>query len=140
MNDGPTYPVLALGRDGSIVPYENAVELTSCNAIGYWRNRYYEDLRVYDSAARAWRADAATLTEPAGAFAQVLVRAANGRLRVTVTWRREPDRDGMENARMETEAWLYRDRDFWESAAELGEWVRGVRESATMKRLISTFQ
>jgi hypothetical protein len=137
---GPTYPVLALAHDSTIIPYESETELASCNATGFWRNRYYEGLKVYDSDARAWRVVDASVARPRGNVARAIARIFNGRLIVVVKWERDSDLDGMDEARKDAEAWLRRDTDFWESEADMEEWSRRIRSCQTMPSLLSIFR
>jgi hypothetical protein len=132
--------VLALARDGSIVPYESETALARCNARAFWRNRYYDDLFVFDADARAWRADGARLLTPVGSAGRFLARLTNGRMCVELAWRRHPHEDGLNQARSAIEGWLGRDVVFWEASADMEEWVARVRRCLTMSELLSVFR
>lgn len=136
----PVFPVLSLSRDGSIVPYDDEESLTSCNARAFWRNRYYDDMLVFDADSRAWRVREVSVLSPPDGLARTFARLTNGPLRVTLTWSREPDRDGMDHARTQTEAWLKRDETFWEASADLQDWIGRVRGSTTIEEMLSIFR
>ncbi len=62
-----SYPVICLARDGSIISYFGAESIGRCNAFGYWKNRYFDDLIVIDNQARTWKVVEATLVDEPGA-------------------------------------------------------------------------
>jgi len=58
--------------------------LGRCNARAFWRNRYYEDLWVYDCAGGAFRVRSARPVQPVGAVRRVVARLLNRRLNVQI--------------------------------------------------------
>jgi hypothetical protein len=64
----------------------------------------------------------------------------NGKLRVELAWQREPEKDGLENALADVEVWLQLDPDFWESVADMDEWIGRMRECRSMEELVSIFR
>ena len=81
-----------------------------------------------------------SVLSPPDGLARPLARLTNSPLRVTLTWSRESDRDGMDHARTETEAWLKRDETFWEASADLQDWIGRVRGSTTIEEMLSIFR
>ena len=138
--DGPSYPVLMMSRDGSIVPCDRADTLGRCNAIALWRNRYFSDMTIIDSGARFWRVSGVTVLEPAGRLGQILARLTNGSLVVDVQLKPRTGESGMEAVREMIASLLDHDPDFWEASADLQEWKSSVRVAKTMSELMTLFR
>lgn len=136
--DELAFPVLCLARDTSIVVAQSADHIRRCNAVAFFKNRYFDELIVFDSSGAQYRVVKATLAEPVTGVKRLLVRAFNGRLTVDLRLQREAAAS-LETAKDRVVAWIRKDPDFWEASRELSEWERMVKTAPDMRQLITLF-
>lgn len=118
---------------------ESVDGLRQCNALAFFKNRYFEDLIILDSSAAQYRVASATPAEPLIGMKKLFVRVLNRRLTVQLRLTREAGAS-LEAAKDHVLAWLRKDPDFWEASRELPEWERAVKAAPDMGRLIRLFR
>ncbi len=136
--DQLTYPVLCLARDGSISVATSADELCRCNALAWFRNRYFDDLRLFDATATPHRVVTALLATPLRGWRLLAARVANRQLLVVLDLERVGS-PSLADAQATAIEWLRRAPDFWQESYELPEWERFVSEARTMEALCAVF-
>jgi hypothetical protein len=136
--DRLSFPCLCLARDTSITVVDGPDELRRCNALAFFKNRYFEDLIIIDSSAAEYRVTTAVPAEPVTGIKKWFVRAFNSRLTVQLSFRREPGAS-LDAAKDRVLTWLRKDPDFWEASRELSEWERMVKAVPDVRRLIRLF-
>jgi hypothetical protein len=136
--DRLSFPALCLARDTSIIVVESPDGLRQCNALAFFKNRYFDDLLIFDSSAAQYRVASATPAEPLTGMKKLLVRVLNRRLTVQLSLTREAGAS-LETAKDRVLAWLRKEPDFWEASRELSEWERVVKAAPDMRRLIELF-
>lgn len=118
------FPVLCLSRDASIAVAENAERLERCNALAFFKTRYYDDLVICDSKGAQYRVSRFELATPLSGIKKWLIRAWNRPLmivRLTV----ERERQGsLTTAKEHVLIWLNKDPGFWEECRDMAEWER----------------
>src|SRR5688572_21085448 len=82
----PSFPALCLSQDGSISVADSAEALRRCNALALFKNRYYEDLIVIDSAANRFRAVSAAPVPTPSPFGRLVARVLNRKMMVDLKW------------------------------------------------------
>ncbi len=134
-----SYPVICLAQDGSIEPHFAAASIGRCNALAYWKNRYFDDLIVIDNEARMWKvAEAKPIDEP-GALGTLIARAFNRPLRVRLELHAVDDETGVMRAKRHVVEWLDRLPEFWEASAGLDSWRMQIGRCRTMEELALLF-
>jgi hypothetical protein len=136
--DRLSFPALCLARDTSISVAESPDGLRRCNALAFFKNRYFDDLIIFDSSAARYRVASATPAEPLTRTKKWFVRALNRRLTVQLSLSRDADAS-LDTAKDCVLAWLKKDPGFWEASRELSEWERMVKAAPDMARLIRLF-
>ncbi len=134
-----SYPVICLARDGSIISYFGAESIGRCNAFGYWKNRYFDDLIVIDNQARTWKVVEATLVDEPGAAGRFFKRVLNRPLRVRLELRAIDDETGIMRAKRHLVEWLDRLPEFWEASAGLDAWRTQISRCRTIEELALLF-
>jgi hypothetical protein len=132
------YPVLCLSRDNSVSVTASSEHLRRCNATAWFRNRYFEDLRVVDASATPYRVRSAALVVTLSAWRRILVRLLNRRLVVTLELEVLAP-PSLAEAKRTVTAWLHRAPDFWEASRDLPEWEHLVSHAPSMEALCSLF-
>lgn len=132
------FPVLCLSRDSSISVAESAERLHRCNALAFFRNRYYDDLVLIDSAARRFRVVRAEVVPPLSTVGRWAARALNRRLLVRVQLE-EQGAPSLDEAKRIVIDWLGRAPDFWEASRDIGAWRDLVAGAGTAKSLVTLF-
>jgi hypothetical protein len=132
-----TFPVLCLSRDSSISVADGKTALTRCNALAFFRNRYFENLLVIDSRAAAFRVTAAA-PEPLSPLRITALRLTNGAMRVTLQLSPEPMT--LAEIRESVLAWLDLAPEFWEESRDMEEWRDVVGAAQSVGDLISLFR
>jgi hypothetical protein len=136
--DSMVYPVLCLARDNSISVARTATELRACNTVAWFRNRYFDDLRLFDAAGRSYRVSSAELVRPLHGWRRVAARILNQNL--TVLLEVESLRgSSLDAAKLATIEWIHRAPEFWEAAFDLAELGAQVRGSPDMEALCAIF-
>ena len=132
------YPVLCLARDNSVSVAWTPKELQACNAVAWFRNRYFDELRLFDARGGSYRVSSAELAEPMRAWRSIVVRILNQDLAVVleVESLRGPS---LEAAKQATIEWIYRAPEFWEAAYDLTELEALVQQSPDMEALCAIF-
>ena len=132
------YPVLCLSRDNSVSVAASSEHLRRCNATAWFRNRYFEDLRLLDASATPYRVRSAALVVPLSVWRRFLVRLLNRRLVVTLDLEALAP-PSLAEAKRTVTAWLHRAPDFWEASRDLSEWERLCSQAPSMEALCSLF-
>ena len=128
------YPVLCFGRDDSVSIARSAAELRSCNSVAWFRNRYFDELRLFDAFATPYRVRSARLAAPLAGWRGLLARALNSRLVADLEL--EPlGQASLAEAKATAIRWLHRRPEFWEASDDLAQWERRVSEAASMDAL-----
>ncbi len=131
-------PVLCLARDDSISVARTATELRACNAVAWFRNRYFDDLRLFDAAGRSYRVSSAELVQPLHGWRRIAARILNKNL--TVLLEVESLRgSSLDAAKLATIEWIHRAPEFWEAAFDLPELEALVRGSPDLETLCAIF-
>ena len=133
------FPVLCLSHDTSIVVARDADELGQCNALAFWGNHYFRDLRVIDSSGITYTVIDAEPETAYSRVAQLFARLTNRTLRVRLRLRADGPASLVIAKRLASE-WLDRAPEFWESSAELGEWKARVMACNSVGELIKVFE
>ncbi len=139
---GPTdlaFPVLCLSRDTSIVVARDADELGQCNALAFWGNHHFRDLRVIDSSSIAYTVIDAEPETAYSRVAQLTARLTNRALRVRLRLRADGPAPLAIAKRLASE-WLDKAPEFWESSADVSEWKAQVMACCTVGELIKVFE
>jgi len=133
------YPALCCSRDNSVVAVESAGALCSCNARAWFRNRYFDDLLLFDARATPYRVVEAELASPLGRWKRLLARLLNRRLVVVLELERlgEPS---LSQAKQTAIQWLHRAPDFWEPSYDLPEWEHLISNAQAMESLCAAFR
>jgi hypothetical protein len=131
------FPVLCLSRDTSISVADDEAALTRCNALAFFRNRYFENLLVIDSRAAAFRVTAAS-PEPLSPIRSTALRLTNGVMRVT--FQLSPEPMTFAEIRKAVLAWLDLTPEFWEESRDMEEWRDAVGAARSVGDLISLFR
>lgn len=134
-----TFPVLCLSRDSSIVPSWDREGLCRCNALAFWSNQYYRDLRVFDSTGTEFTVVDAQLQQPMSPARRFLARLINQSLSVRLRLRVEGP-PSLAKAKERVSEWLDRAPEFWEAADDLDEWKRRISACEAMADLIAVFE
>lgn len=132
------FPVLCLSRDRSIAVAESPERLERCNALAFFRNRYFEDLMVVDSTGRCFRVARAEPVPPLTGLNRTLARALNRRLRVSLALG-PAERRSLDEVKALVREWMDRAPDLWEASRDLDEWRAAVAGAATLPALIRLF-
>jgi hypothetical protein len=134
----PIFPVLCLSQDGSILVTETPDRLGRCNALAFFKNRYYEGLLLIDSEADRFRVVRAELVPTPSIVSRLVTRVLNRRLEVRVQM--EPEGVGtLDDAKGIVNAWLDRSPDFWEASRDIEEWREMIGRAGTARALIALF-
>jgi len=128
------YPVLCLARDNSVSVAWTPTELQACNAVAWFRNRYFDDLRLFDAVGSSYRVSSAELAEPLRAWRRVVVRFLNQNLAVVLEVE-SLSSPSLEAAKQATIEWIHRAPEFWEAAYNLHELEALVQQSPDMETL-----
>lgn len=133
------YPVLCLARDNSVSVARTPTELQACNAVAWFRNRYFDDLRLFDAGGSSYRVSSAELARPLYGWRRFIARLLNQRLTVALEVERagSPSLDAAKQATIE---WIHRAPGFWEAAHDLPELESLVRRSPNMEALCAIFE
>jgi hypothetical protein len=134
-----TFPVLCLSRDSSVVPVRDLEDLCRCNALAFWRNQYYRDLRVLDVTGSAYTVVEARLRRPMPSARRFLARLTNQSFSVKLRLRAEGP-PSLATAKERVSEWLDKAPEFWEAADDLDEWKRRISTCETMADLIAVFE
>lgn len=132
------YPVICFARDDAISVVNSPGELHSCNAVAWFRNRYFEDLRVIDAVATPFRVQSATLARPLYDWRRILARTTNKNLLIV----RDLESLGeasLAEAKQTAIEWLQRAPEFGESAFALPEWERLISQASSTEILCDVF-
>ena len=133
------FPVLCLSHDTSIVVARDADEMKRCNALAFWGNNYFRDLRVVDSNGIAYTVIDAEPDTAYSRVARLFMRLTNRAVRVRLRLR--PDGSpSLAIAKQLASEWLDRAPYFWEASGELSEWKARVMACSTMGELINVFE
>jgi hypothetical protein len=132
------YPVLCLAHDNSVSVAQTPTELQSCNAVAWFRNRYFADLRLFDADGSSYRVSSAELTEPLHGWRCIVARAFNQNLVVVIEVESLGNRS-LEAAKAATIEWVRRAPEFWEAAYDLPELEALVQRSPDMEALCAVF-
>jgi len=132
------YPALCFSRDRSLVVARDASDLTRCNAVAFWKNRYFEDLLIVDAAGRRFRVESAQPDPEVGAMDQYVARLLNRRFRVNLRLRPEGRMALIEIKRTAIE-WIEKAPDFWSASRELSEWSRQITSCRSVVGLARLF-
>lgn len=141
MNDANSlsFPVLCFARDHSITVADSPEHLQSCNALAWYRNRYYQDMKLVDHSATPYRVVDARLAMPLAGWRRSWARVRNQRLTVALQLARGGDAS-LEAARQTAIEWVRRDPTFWEAAGDLAELEDRIRRSPDMTVLCQIFR
>jgi hypothetical protein len=131
------FPVLCLSHDTSISVAEDAAALTRCNALAFFRNRYFENLLVIDSRGAAFRVTAA-VPEPLSTIRYTALRLTNGAMRATLQLSPEPMT--LAEIRKSVLAWLNLAPEFWEASRDMNDWRAAVGAAHSVNELVSLFR
>jgi hypothetical protein len=112
--------------------------LSRANALAFFRNRYFDDLIIFDSHAQAFKVVRAEVVPPLSRVARAVVRALNRRLRVTLYLEIQQSMS-LDDAKKLVKAWLERAPDSWEASRDIEEWRRAVDSADTARGLIMLF-
>lgn len=134
-----TFPVLCLSQDRSISVAESPEGLNRCNALAFFKNRYFDDLLIFDSHAERFRVVRVEATPPLAGVRKWLTRALNRRLTVHLELRREAPRS-IEEAKRQVVIWIEKAADVWEETRDLSEWKQVVEGARDMRQLIRLFR
>ena len=137
--DELTFPVLCLSRDTSIVVAQDAARLKRCNALAFWGNHYFRDLRVIDSKGIAYTVVEAEPERAYSLMARLLARLINGELVVRLRLRSEGS-PSLATAKHLAREWLDIAPEFWEASADLDDWKARVMACNDMSELIKVFE
>lgn len=132
------FPVICLSRDNAISPCEDAARLGRCNALAYFKNRYFEDLLIIDADFAQFRVNKAELFPELGPVQRVIARLINRKLRVRLDMEKiaTPNAD---DAKAKISAWFDREPQFWEETAGVAAWKRRVERAPNMHALTKLF-
>jgi hypothetical protein len=132
------YPFICFSRDNSVSVASSPAEFHSCNALAWFRNRYFDDLLVFDAAAAPYRVRSARLATPLHGWRRLLARARNREL-VVVLELEYLGEASLDRAKQTAIDWLHRAPDFWEAAYDISEWERIVSQAPNMEALCAAF-
>jgi len=107
-----SFPVLCLARDASIVVAASLEDLCRCNALAFWGNQYYRDLRIFDSTGASYAVAGAEPERSFSAGRRFLARVFNRRLAVRLQIEAQGP-PSLEAAKQRTSEWLDRAPEFW---------------------------
>jgi hypothetical protein len=136
--DELAYPVLSLAFDSSVSVATSSTELCRCNALAWFRHRYFDDLRLFDATATPYQVRSAELGTPLRGWRRLLARVANRQLTVILALERVGP-SSLDHARATVIEWLRRAPEFWEEARDLDEWERLVAEGPSIEALCAMF-
>lgn len=133
-----TYPVLCLARDNSISVARTPTELQACNAVAWFPNRYFDDLRLFDAGGSSYRVSSAELAEPLHGWRRGFARILNQNLAVVLEVE-SLSGPSLEAAKQATIEWIHKAPEFWEAAYDLPELEALVHRSPDMEALCAVF-
>lgn len=136
--DQLSFPVLCLSRDTSIAVAEKSERLQRCNALAFFKTRYFDDLIIFDSNGAQYRVVKVAAAKPLTGVRKWLIRALNLHLFVQLTLEQERA-PSLATAKEHVLLWLKKDPDFWEESRPIAEWERVVKAAPDMPRLIRLF-
>jgi hypothetical protein len=137
--DQLSFPVLCLSGDSSVTAAANPEQLQQCNALAFFKNRYFDDLVIFDSNAEQFRVVRAEAAPPLVGVKKWLTRVFNRHLTVRLELQREaPASIGA--AKRQVLIWLEKAADFWEESRDIAEWQEMVEAAPDMRRLLQLFR
>lgn len=134
----PTFPVMCLSRDGSISVADSAEALRRCNARALFKNHYYEDLIVIDSAENRFRVVSAAPVPTPSSLGRLVARVLNRKMTVDLVC--EPEGPiHLDDAKRTVNEWLDRSPDFWEASRDVEVWRQMIARANSASSLIGLF-
>ena len=132
------YPVLCFAHDHSVSVASTPEDLQTCNALAWYRNRYFEDLRVFDAVATPYRVGTVDLARPLHGWRRLVARARNQELEVVLQLEKlgEPSLDAAQEMASDC---IHRAPEFWEAAYELHDLESRLRDCSDMEALCALF-
>jgi hypothetical protein len=130
--------VLCFARDHSISVASTPEELQRCNALAWYRNRYYGDLRVIDAVATPYRVGAVELARPLDGWRRLAARIRNQELEVVLQLE-QLGGPSLDAAREMAIDWIHQAPEFWEAAYELDDLESRLRDCSDMEALCTLF-
>ena len=137
--DELAFPVLCLSHDSSIVVAEDAYHFSRCNALAFWGNHYFRDLRVIDSKGIAYTVIEADPERAHSLMARLLARLTNRELVVRLRLRSD-GAPSLATAKQLAREWLDRAPEFWEASTDLDDWRARVMACGDVSELIKVFE
>lgn len=132
------FPVLCLARDSSISVAHRPEDLAQCNALAFYRNRYFDQLHVIDSNAAPYVVTQARLDRQQGGVRRFLARLLNRRL-IVVLRLAPAGPPSLADAKTHLISWVDREPSFWEASRDLEEWRRLIRSAPDIAALVRLF-
>lgn len=136
--DELSFPVLCLSRDTSIAVAESSERLQRCNALAFFKSRYFDDLIIFDSNGAQYRVVKVAAAKPLTGIKKWLIRALNRHLFVQLTLEQERA-PSLATPKEHVLMWLKKDPDFWEESRPIAEWERIVKAAPDVAGLIKLF-
>ena len=131
------FPVLCLARDSSITVADCRTALTRCNALAFFKNRYFDNLLVIDSRGATFRVTPADYKQ-LSTVGHVVLCLTNGQMDVNLQL--SPQRMSFAEVQESVLAWLDLAPEFWEASRDIKEWRDAVREAQSVSDLILLFR
>ena len=133
-----SFPVLCLSRDTSILVIAGPEQLQRCNALAFFKTRYFDDLLIFDSSCAHYRVVRCELVTPLTGIRKWLIRALNRPLTVELTLQTERQAS-LSTAKEHVLVWLKKAPGFWQESRDMADWERLVKAAPDMRRLIQLF-
>lgn len=103
-----------------------------------FRNRYFDDLLLFDATATPYRVQSAELDTPLRGWGRLVARAVNRQLIVAPALERVGPAS-LDHARATAVEWLRRAPGFWQETYDLAEWEGLIAGAQRMEALCGVF-
>ena len=136
--DQLSFPILCLSRDTSISVAAAPERLTRCNAVAFFKNRYFDDVVILNANAEQFRVVQAEPHPRLTGARRWFTRVFNRSIVVNLQLRRE-GAPSIDRAKQQVIAWLDKAPDFWEESRDLSEWKLMINDATDIRQVVQLF-